>query len=112
MLNLKIPDDSQEESEGHFPDNRTTKRMIHRGTIMISDDSSGYYSYGQVVNVSGNGMYFEADHAIEPGKSIDIQYDNPPFKTAPNNYSATVQWCKTLSIDESSLPFGVGVKFR
>jgi len=95
-----------------YHENRKAPRLKHKGTIMLSDDASGHYSYAQVGNVSGDGMYFESEHAIEQGRKIGIRFDNPPFKTAPNNYSATVQWCKPLSNDESQLPFGVGVKFR
>lgn len=112
MLNLKSHERPPEKSEGHPPENRKVMRFKHKGTIMLSDEASEYYSYAQVCNVSGDGMYFESDHAAVQGKRIDIRFDNPPFKTAPNNYSATVQWCKPLSNDESILPFGVGVKFR
>ena len=111
MLNLKIPDDSFGESEKHFPENRATKRMTYKGTIMLCDDSTEYYTYAQVGNVSGDGMYFESDHGFKQGRVIDIRFDNPPFKSAPKYYTATVKWCKSLSFDESILPFGVGVKF-
>jgi hypothetical protein len=112
MLNIKSPAQILEKSEEHLPENRKAMRLIHKGTIMVSDGSLEYYSYAQVCNVSGDGMYFESDQVIEQGKRIGIRFDNPPFKTAPNNYSATVQWCKPLSPKESILPFGVGVKFR
>ena len=79
---------------------------------MLSDEASEYYSYAQVCNLSGDGMYFEADHVFEQGRKIGIRFDDPPFKSAPKDYSATVQWCKPLSNDESPLSFGVGVKFR
>ena len=111
MLNLKNPDDRPEGSGGHFPENRTAKRMAHKGTIMLCDDSTEYYSYAQAGNLSGDGMYFESDHGFKRGRIIDIRLDNPPFKTSPKYYSATVKWCKPLSIDESIRSFGVGVKF-
>ena len=95
-----------------YNEKRRAPRLEHKGTIMLSNDASGHYSYAQVGNVSGDGMYFEADNPFERGRRIDIRFDNPPFKTSPKNYSATVQWCKSLSNDESQLPFGVGVKFR
>ena len=111
MLNLKSSDDSPEESGGNLPENRIAKRMIHKETIMLCDDSTEYYTYAQVRNVSGDGMYFESDHGFKRGRIIDIRLDNPPFKTAPKYYTATIKWCKPLSIEESILPFGVGVKF-
>ena len=91
---------------------RKAPRLKHNGTIMISEEAFDYYSYAQVENVSGDGMYIESDHAFTRGTEIGIQFDNPPYKSSPKNYSATVQWCKPLSIDKSKLPFGVGVKFR
>lgn len=111
MLNLNSPDYTPEEGEEHFPENRGSKRMIHKGTIMLYDDSTEYYAYAQVRNVSGDGMYFETDYDFKRGRILDIRFDNPPFKTAPTSYSATVKWCKPLSFEESILPFGVGVKF-
>ena len=79
---------------------------------MLSEETFDYYSYAQVGNVSGYGMYIESDYAFERGTRIGIRFDNPPFKASPKNYSATVQWCKPLSNDESQRPFGIGVKFR
>lgn len=112
MLNLKSPDGSPKESGEHLPENRTAKRLKHKGTIMLCDESSDDCTYGQMGNVSGDGMYFESDYGFNRGKIIDIRIDNPPFKTAPKFYNATVQWCKPLPQAKSILPFGVGVKFR
>lgn len=111
MINIKIPDDSPEEGGEHIPENRIAKRIIHKETIMLCDDSCDSYTYAQARNLSGDGMYFETDHRFRRGRIIDIRLDNPPFKTAPKSYTATVKWCKPLSIDESILPYGVGVKF-
>jgi hypothetical protein len=52
---------------------------------MVSDDHAEYYVYAQIGNVSGNGMYFESDHALTPGKTIKIRYDNPPYKSLPKD---------------------------
>jgi len=57
MINIKGPGDSFEESGKHLPENRKAKRLQHKGTIMLCDESSEYYSYAQVINVSGDGMY-------------------------------------------------------
>jgi len=111
MPNITSTAQNPEESGEHLPENRRAKRVMHKGTIMLCDDSRKYYTYAQVGNVSGDGMYFELDHGFKRGRIIDIRFDNPPFKTAPKYYTATVKWCKPLPIDESILPFGVGVKF-
>ena len=93
------------------PELRKARRLKQNGTVMLADKFLGYYTYAQVGNVSGEGMYFESEHALEPGKEIVIQYNNPPFKSAPKTYSATVQWCKYLSEKESSASYGVGIKY-
>lgn len=111
MLNRGSPENNPEEGGGHPPEKRIAKRMIHKGTIMLCDDSTEYYTYAQARNLSGDGMYFESDQKFKRGRIIDIRLDNPPFKTAPKYYTAAVKWCKPLSFDESILPYGVGVKF-
>ena len=73
MLKIKFPNDSTEENGKHIPENRKTKRMIHKGTIMLCDDSTEYYSYAQVGNVSGDGMYFESDYGFKQGRKIYIR---------------------------------------
>jgi hypothetical protein len=40
MLILNLPDDSPKANEEHIPENRETKRMRFKGTIMLCDDSS------------------------------------------------------------------------
>ena len=93
-------------------ENRKAVRLKQKGVIMLSDESSKYFSYAQLGNVSGDGMYFETENAFRPGSKIDIQYDNPPFKSSPKNYHAIVQWCKPLPEDESINSYGIGVKYR
>ena len=92
-------------------ENRKAKRLNHKGTIMFAEESSRYYCYAQVNNLSGEGIYFESEIALEPGKEISIRLDNPPFKAAPKNYRAIVQWCRLLSETESIDAYGVGVKY-
>ena len=91
---------------------RKAKRLNHRDTIMLTDESSGYYYYALVNNVSGEGMYFVSEYEFTPGKEIAIRFENPPFKSAPKNYHAIVRWCKQLFEGESNGSFGVGVKYR
>lgn len=111
MLNIKNPALNPEKNGEHLPENRKALRLKHKGSIMLCDGSCEYYSYAQVRNVSDDGMYFESDHGFKRGRIIDIRLDNPPFKTASKYYSATVKWCKPLPLQESILPFGVGVKY-
>ena len=99
------------QSLARIDENRKAARIKQKGVIMLSDETSEYYYYAQLGNVSGDGMYFESENALKPGSEIDIQYDNPPFKASPKNYRAIVQWCKPLSEDDSLHAYGVGVKY-
>jgi hypothetical protein len=90
---------------------RKNSRIRQSGTIMVSDEKADYYIYAQIGNMHGDGIYFESEHPLKPGRTIRIRYDNPPFKSLPKDYRATVQWCRPLSDSESSLSFGVGAKF-
>ena len=90
---------------------RQDKRLIHRSTIMLTDDRSGYSCYAQLNNISGDGMYIETECDYKPGTEIDIRFDNPPFRSAPKKYHAMVKWCKPLVGPGSTGSFGVGVKY-
>ena len=89
---------------------RKEKRTEQKGTIMVSDEAADYYVYAQIGNVSENGLYFESEHSFRPGNKISFRYDNPPYKSFPEDHPATVQWCKRLSAEESLLSYGVGIK--
>ena len=91
---------------------RKAKRLNYRGTMLFEDESSRYYCYAQENNLSGEGMYFESEIALEPGKEIAIRLDNPPFKAAPKNYRAVVQWCRLVSETEYIDSYGVCVKYK
>jgi len=93
------------------PDKRKNNRMIQSGTIMVSDETTDYYTYAHIGNMHGDGIYFESDHPLMPGRTIKIRYDNPPYSSLPRDYHAIVQWCRRLSNRESSLSFGIGAKF-
>jgi hypothetical protein len=92
-------------------DHRRAARLQRKGVIMLSDESSEYYFYAQVGNISGDGMYFESENPLRPGSKLEIRYDNPPFKSSPKKYHAVVRWCKPLSDEETVNGYGVGVKY-
>jgi hypothetical protein len=89
---------------------RKEERIEQKGTIMVSDEAADYWVYAQISNVSENGLYFESEQSFRPGNKIQFRYENLPYKSFPEDHPATVQWCRRLSKEESSLSFGVGVK--
>lgn len=91
------------------PDHRKSIRFEHKSTLMLSDEHSEYFSYAQMSNFSGDGLYFKSDVAYKQGTKIRIQFDNPPFQSGPKTLSSVVRWCRELT--DSNYTFGVGVKF-
>ena len=90
---------------------RSGKRFPHRSTVMIEDTDKGYFYYGTMHNYSAGGMYFESDFVARPGTPIKIRVENPPFKTSPREYPASVVWYEPLDQEESIYNYGIGVRF-
>lgn len=92
-------------------DFRKSVRFDHKSTVMLADEHSDYFSYAQMFNFSSGGLYFESDVAYKQGTKIQIQSDNPPFRSGPKTLSSVVRWCRELTDSNSDYLFGVGVKF-
>jgi len=43
------------------PEHRKSIRYEHKSTVMLSDEHSEYFSYAQMFNFSGGGLYFKSD---------------------------------------------------
>lgn len=62
-------------------------------------------------NFSGDGLYFKSDVAYKPGTKIQIQFDNPPFRSGPKSLSSVVRWCRQLTDYDSDYTYEISVKF-
>ena len=93
------------------PDFRKNTRFEHKSTVMLADEHWDYFSYAQMVNFSGSGLYYKSDVAYKPGAKIRIQFDNPPFQSGPKTLSSVVRWCRELTDYDSDYTYGVGVEF-
>ncbi|MEE9495200.1 MAG: PilZ domain-containing protein [Desulfobacterales bacterium] len=93
------------------PEHRKSIRYEHKSTVMLSDEHSEYFSYAQMFNFSGGGLYFKSDVFYKQGTKIRIQFDNPPFQYGPKTLSSVVRWSRELPDDDPDYTFGVGVKF-
>jgi hypothetical protein len=81
---------------------RKYKRYKYTITAMIEDLFSEIRVYGQMQNISRQGMCFETTAPLKPGGKIRVIFDKPLFKSKSKNYNTavtTVRWCKEL-IDE------------
>jgi len=90
---------------------RKSRRFRHNATVILEEAKSGALSYAQTKDFSNDGMLLESEVAFKPGTRINIQFNNPPFKSNLNIYKSTVKWCKELADDESVLTYGIGIKF-
>jgi len=93
------------------PEYRNSRRFHHQAMVMLEDGCTGYCYYGTMYNFGGDGMYIESDYAPRPDAKIQIRIDNLPFISAPHYYFAKVIWRKQLTDDDSSYPYGIGVKY-
>ena len=94
-----------------YPYHRKSVRFEHKSIVMLTDEHSKYFSYAQMSNFSGGGLYFKSDIAYKPGTKIQIQLDNPPFRSGPKSLSSVVRWCRELTEYDSDYTYGIGIKF-
>jgi hypothetical protein len=50
---------------------------------MLANEHFEYFSYAQVFNFSGGGLYFKSDVAYKQCTKIRIQFENHLFNQAP-----------------------------
>ncbi len=60
-----------------------------------------YYTYAQMYNCDKGGMYFETDHAIQPGQNVSIKIEEYSSEEDQSSgayiiHYARVKWCKEM----------------
>jgi hypothetical protein len=91
-------------------ENRFSKRIDHKATVMIETRDTGNFHYATMHNFSGDGIYCGSDYALSPGISINIRYDSPPYASAPKIYLGKVRRCEKLEGDYNTHLYGLGIK--
>jgi len=91
-------------------ENRISKRIAYKSTVMIEIRDTGIFHYATTHNFSGDGMYCGSDCALRPGTIITIRLDNPPYASAPKIYLAEVHRCEKLEGEDNSHLYGLGLK--
>ena len=91
-------------------ENRISKRIAYKSTVMIEIQDSGIFHYATTHNFSGDGMYCGSDCALRTGTIITIKLDNPPYGSAPKIFLGEVRRCEELDGDDNSHLFGLGIK--
>jgi hypothetical protein len=82
------------------PDLRKNMRYEHKSTILLADEHSAYFSYAQMLNFGGSGLYFESDVALKQGTKIKILFEHLLFKSGPYILNSVVSWCRELPYDD------------
>jgi hypothetical protein len=95
-------------------EHRKSKRFEHIATVMLKDESAGYFFYGKMINYSEGGLLIVSDTQIQHGSKINITLDKPVFKVAPQTYDGNVKWCKEMSntdMRDNYGRYGIGIKY-
>ena len=93
-----------------FVENRISKRIAYKSTVMIEIRDTGIFHYATTHNFSGDGIYCGSDSGLKPGTIITITLDNPPCGSAPKIFLGEVRRCEELAGDDNSHFYGLGIK--
>ena len=91
---------------------RNKVRINHACPVTIEDLNVGLIYEAQMLNYSENGLYFEADKLLRPGKGIFIGIENSPIKSLADTYEcyrARIIWRRKLTT--SSFYYGYGARY-
>ena len=95
---------------------RKNKRYKYTTTAMIEDLFSEIRVYGQMQNISRQGMCFETSAPLKPGGKVRVIFDKPFFKAQSQRYKSavtTVRWCKELTDEQGSFyAYGLGLQLN
>jgi len=95
---------------GAISENRTSKRLKYKATVMVEVRDAGIFHYATMNNFSGDGLLCGSDYALRPGIFITIRVDNPPFAAAPKIYLGKVLRCEELKGIYDSHFYGFGIR--
>ena len=93
-------------------ENRTSKRLKYKATVMIEVRDAGIFHYATMNNFSGDGLYCGSDYALRPGTFITLRLDSPPFVAAPKIYLGKVLRCEELEGNNEAHLYGLGIKIN
>jgi len=93
-------------------ENRTSKRLKYKATVMIEARDAGIFHYATMNNFSGDGLYCGSDYALRPGTFITLRLDSPPFVAAPKIYLGKVLRCEELDGNYDAHLYGLGIKIN
>lgn len=90
---------------------RNSQRFQSNADVMIGDYRTRFHYRGTLCNYSSKGGYVESDYAPRPGRKIHLKVDGLPDVITPHVYLAEIRWRKSLTGNNSSYNYGVGIKY-
>jgi hypothetical protein len=88
---------------------RSYSRNYHEAPILVLKKKNYsnymkeryYYAHAQMYNCDKGGVYFETDHAIQPGQNVSIKIEEFPYEADQSSgaciiHYARVKWCKEM----------------
>jgi len=90
---------------------RQIKRILYKSIATLDLGQQGYFIYGQIKNMSANGLCLESDYEIKNGAIVNITIDKLPYRSDRKNYRGLVKWCKAAANNETMYSYELGVIF-
>jgi len=92
-------------------ENRDKTRFEHVTAVTFENKEIGVQRGARMYNYSAGGLYFEADHQLEPQTEIRLGIANSPFAAEPDEYETicgAIKWRSTLK--HSVYYYGYGIE--
>ena len=93
------------------PENRKSERFHSKARITLEQCCIRYSYHGTMFNYSEGGMYLESNYAPRPDTKIRIRIEKLPFIYALHVCFAKVVWRKRVTENDSTYPYGIGLKY-
>ena len=89
---------------------RKSERLNRLSIVIVEEEPSGNIFFGLMHNESRNGIYFVSLSGFQPGKVLNIKFDEPSPILTRDSCRAQVVWSKEID-DNSFYGYGTGVLY-
>ncbi len=92
----------------NYTEKRSSPRSICNIPAVVQELDDRYIFNAKIINYDKNGLYFETNIQLDPGKEIYIGFDESPPGSRPHTFHAEILWIKRLT--KSIYNYGYGAK--
>ena len=89
--------------------NKNSNLRDQNVTVMIETPDTGTFHYATMRKINGDDLNCGSDYPLKPGTPINIRFDSPPNRFAPNILSGEVLRCEERD-DDNVHNFELGIK--